>query len=199
MTFPYQRLERHRRRAVTAGLGAVALAATLAACGPGSNSMSQSYTEGSGVKTIISTAQRKEPVDVSATTLEGKPLNLATLRGKPVVLNVWGSWCPPCRQEAPALEAAAQALAGKVSFVGIDTRDDNGQALAFVRAKKITYPSLVDTGSLLLSLNGAVTSQSPPVTLILDSSGRIAARFVGPITKITLLDMVQDVTSTSTT
>jgi thiol-disulfide isomerase/thioredoxin len=110
------------------------------------------------------------------------------------VLNIWGSWCAPCRKEAPALRDASKALAGKASFVGLDVRDNNADAQAFERRAGITYPSLVDPGDLILALNGAVTSQSPPVTLILDPQGRIAGRFVGPITKITLVDMVEDVT-----
>jgi thiol-disulfide isomerase/thioredoxin len=146
------------------------------------------------LKAVLPVNQRREPIEMSGTTLEGSALNLATLRGKPVVLNIWGSWCPPCAKEAPAVQAAATELGDKVSFVGVDIGDDAvDQAQAFQRHFNLTYPSLVDKGDLLLALHGSVPAQSPPVTLVLDAQGRIAARFVGPITKVTLVDMVNDV------
>jgi thiol-disulfide isomerase/thioredoxin len=176
-------------------LAPVALVAVLAGCSGGAVASSGAgQAAGAGVKTFVPAAQRKEPVELAGTTLEGRRLDIATLRGKPVVLNVWGSWCPPCRREAPALQAAATELAGRASFVGIDVRDNRGSALAYQRKFKITYPSIVDPGTLLLSLQGAVAAQSPPVTVVLDAKGRIAARFIGVTTKITLIDMVEDVT-----
>jgi len=167
---------------------------TLAGCGGSGGG--QSAQDG-GVRLLVPLAQRKEPIDLVGTTLTGDRLDLSTLRGKPVVLNIWGSWCPPCRKEAPDLQAAATELGEKASFVGIDTRDKDAQALAYERKFKITYPSLVDRGDMLLSLRGAVTSQSPPVTLVLDDKGRVAARFVGPVTQRTLVGMVSDVTAAS--
>ena len=180
-------------RRATAGLGAALIALVVAGCSGGSAGGSTT-ADGGGVKTVVSIDQRKDPIELSGTTLEGKHLDLASLRGKPVVLNVWGSWCPPCRKEAPDLQAAATELAGQASFVGIDTREDDvAQGQAYQRRFKITYPSVVDHGDLLLALRGAVSAQSPPVTLVLDPQGRIAARFIGPVTRLTLVEMVQDV------
>jgi thiol-disulfide isomerase/thioredoxin len=173
---------------------AVVLAVTVAGC---SGSGTGQNAKDGGVELLVPVAQRKEPIDLVGTTLAGDRLDLATLRGKPVVLNVWGSWCPPCRKEAPDLQAASVELKDKAAFVGIDTRDKDAQALAYERRFKITYPSLVDRGDLLLSLRGAVTSQSPPVTLVLDEKGRVAARFVGPVTRRTLVGMVSDVASST--
>ena len=174
-----------------AGLGLV----LLTACS-GSNSGASSAA-GSGSRVIVPVAQRPEPLTLSGDTLDGKTLNLASLRGKPVVLNIWGSWCAPCRKEAPDLVTAASQLTGKATFVGIDTRDDVALAQAFQRRFKVTYPSLIDHGDLLLALRGSVPAQVPPVTLVLDEQGRIAARFVGPITTITLLDLIDDVSKSS--
>jgi thiol-disulfide isomerase/thioredoxin len=174
-------------------VGMLLVAAALAGCGGGSTGTSSA--EGNGVITTVPVGQRKEPIDLTGTTLTGDRLDLATLRGKPVVLNVWGSWCPPCRKEAPDLQAAATELTGKAAFVGIATRDDEANARAYERRFKITYPSLFDRGDLLLALRGAVSAQSPPVTLVLDAQGRIAARFVGPVTRSTLVGMVDDVTT----
>jgi thiol-disulfide isomerase/thioredoxin len=181
---------RGRSWAVTvAAAGAIGLA--LAGCS--SSSSTGAVAADGGVVTVIPAAQRKAPIVMSGTTVEGKPLDIATLRGKPLVMNVWGSWCGPCRSEAPALESAYKDLASTTNFVGIAFRDTVTGAKGHEKEFGITYPSLFDEGNLLLSLNGAVTSQSIPVTLILDSQGRIAGRYVGVVSKVTLEDMVQDV------
>jgi thiol-disulfide isomerase/thioredoxin len=172
-------------------VGLLLVTAAVAGC---SSSGSQT-PDGDGVRTVVPVEQRKEPIDLSGTTLAGDRLDLASLRGKPVVLNIWGSWCAPCRKEAPELQAAATELDGKAAFVGIATRDDADGAKAYERRFKITYPSFLDGGDMLLQLRGAVASQSPPVTLVLDAKGRIAGRFVGPVTRRSLVGMVSDVTA----
>lgn len=174
---------------VVAGLAAVLVIGGSSSSGGGSK---QVAVDG-GTKVVVPAGERREPVELSGTTLKGERLDLATLRGKPVVLNIWGSWCPPCRKEAPDLRDAATELEGKAEFVGIAVRDEAGQALAYERKYKVNYPSLLDTGDLLLSLRGAVSAQSPPVTLVLDEQGRVAARFVGPVTRRTVVAMVSDV------
>lgn len=176
--------------------GVLLVVAAVAGCS-GSGGSGQSSADGDGVRTTVPVGQRKEPVELAGTTLTGERLDLATLRGKPVVLNIWGSWCGPCRKEAPDLQAAATELADEAAFVGIATRDDQASALAYERSFKVTYPSLFDRGDLLLALRGAVSAQSPPVTLVLDAQGRIAARFVGPVTRLTLVGMVEDVTTSA--
>jgi thiol-disulfide isomerase/thioredoxin len=176
---------------------AVALLVVLAVAGCGGGGDGQSSAQGGGVRTIVPVEQRKEPVDLAGTTLAGTRLDLATLRGKPVVLNIWGSWCAPCRKEAPELQAAAAELAGKAAFVGIATRDDEAGAKAYERRFKVTYPSFLDGGDMLLQLRGAVSSQSPPVTLVLDAKGRVAARFIGVVTRRSLVGAVEDVTKSA--
>jgi thiol-disulfide isomerase/thioredoxin len=173
--------------------GLLLVAVAVAGCGAGGND--QTSAQGEGTQTLVPVEKRKPPIELSGTTLTGEKLDLATFRGKPVVLNVWGSWCPPCRKEAPDLQAASVELKGKAEFVGIATRDDEANALAYERRFKVTYPSLIDKGDLLLALRGAVSSQSPPVTLVLDEQGRVAARFVGVVTRRTLVGMVSDVTA----
>ena len=191
------------RRGAGSAVAILAVAALLGACSsdPGDASGVRgdgtSFVSGKGVQTLVPAAQRGEPVELAADTLDGTRLDLATLRGKPVVVNVWGSWCPPCRKEAPALQAASEKLKGIASFVGVNTRDDDGQAQAYERRFKVSYPSVVDTGTLLLSFRGAVAPTQIPSTLVLDARGRIAARFSGPVTELTLVQMVQDVAASS--
>jgi thiol-disulfide isomerase/thioredoxin len=173
--------------------GVLLAVAAVAGCTGSGDGSGQSSAEGDGVLTTVPVDQRQEPIELVGTTLTGERLDLSTLRGKPVVLNVWGSWCAPCRKEAPALQGAATQLGDRAAFVGIATRDEPANALAYERKFKITYPSLLDDGDLLLALRGAVAAQSPPVTLVLDDQGRIAARFLGAVTQRTLIGMVEDV------
>ncbi|MFI7587981.1 TlpA family protein disulfide reductase [Spongisporangium articulatum] len=181
------------KRIVVAVVSAGLLLAGCTGGGGGTKGGDAGFVQGSGI-TVVPSEQRKEPVSLSGTTLDGKSLDLAAYRGNPVVINVWGSWCSPCREEAPALQAASVELATKdVKMVGINTADhDPAKAIAFEKNFGVTYPSLVDKGDLLLRLKGAVPPNAIPTTLVLDAQGRIAARVSGAITKTTLVDLVED-------
>jgi peroxiredoxin len=183
-----------RGRLLTAAALAV-LVLPLAGCSDSATvSPSAAFPVGDGTVTMVQPVERGAPIDLSGTTLSGKPLALESLRGKPVVLNVWGSWCPPCRKEAPALAAAAPQLKAQgVEMVGINVKDQVTSAARFEEEYEISYPSLHDTGTLLLALRGAVPPNSIPSTVVLDAQGRVAARFNGPITEIVLRNLVQDV------
>ena len=111
------------------------------------------------------------------------------------MINVWGSWCAPCRKEAPDLQAASAETSDIAQFIGITSKDyDPAQAEAFVRAFKITYPSIYDpTGKTLLAFAGQLPPSAIPSTMIIDEQGRLAVRVLGPISKITLVDMINDV------
>jgi thiol-disulfide isomerase/thioredoxin len=116
-------------------------------------------------------------------------------RGKVVVINVWGSWCPPCRKEAPDLQAASVETKDIAQFVGITSKDyDPAPAQAFVRSFKITYPSIYDpTGKVLLAFAGKLPPSAIPSTMIIDREGRLAVRVLSEVSKITLVDMINDV------
>lgn len=185
-----------RRRAVLVAAG-LALSAALAGCsGSSGGGTGTNYVSGDGTITLVPTAQRRSPVTLTGTTLQGQQVDLTGYRGKVVVINIWGSWCPPCRQEAPGLQAASRQLApAGVVFLGIDNSDpDPAQAVAFEKTFGVTYPSLSDDGGqLLLQLQGAVTAKAVPTTLVLDNQGRIAARISGATTATTVTDLVNDV------
>ena len=119
--------------------------------------------------------------------------------GKVVVINVWGSWCAPCRSEAPQLEAASRQTVDTAQFLGITSKDyDPAQAIAFTRAFSINYPSIFDpTGKVLLNFADVLPPSAIPSTMIVDSEGRLAARVLGPITETPLVEMIDDVASGS--
>ncbi|MDI2129445.1 TlpA family protein disulfide reductase [Yinghuangia seranimata] len=126
---------------------------------------------------------------MSGPTLDGSTLDLTSLSGRIVVVNVWGSWCAPCRREAPDLQRAYDAYQSKgVSFVGIDTRDDAAQANSFITSSRIAYPNLVDdgSGSLLAKLVGIVPLQAVPSTVIVDRMGDVAWKASRPVDYRTL-------------
>lgn len=131
---------------------------------------------------------------LKGTTLDGAPFDSATLRGKVVVINTWGSWCSPCRAEGPDLvRVAREAESRPVRFVGIDTRDNAAAARAFVRSFKVPYPSVVDTdGLVLLAFNKLLPISAVPSTLVLDRDGRVAARVIGRVDYATLRGLVDD-------
>lgn len=139
-------------------------------------------------------AERGEPVDIAGTTLGGDRFALEDLRGEVVVLNVWGSWCSPCRAEAPILGQASRAYADDgVSFLGINVRDNEAAALAFERRYDIPYPSIADyDGRTLLGVNDYVPMSAVPVTLVLDRKGRVAARALGELRKATLTALLDN-------
>jgi thiol-disulfide isomerase/thioredoxin len=189
------------RRGVRRGASALAAAGLVvglvAGCsGTSAGGGTTQWVQGDGTITVVPEAKRQQPVTLRGTTLEGAPLDVASFRGKVVVVNVWGSWCPPCRKEAPDLQKAFVELKPRgVEFVGIDSNDkDRAQALAFQKTFGITYPSLADDGgAALLALRGAVAPNAVPTTLVLDQQGRVAARISSATTKVTLVDVVEDV------
>lgn len=182
------------------GLAAALVALLLCACsanGAPSNTGGKGYVgAGEASLTQVPPEDRiKAPVVSGPALGSDKTLTTGAYQGKVVVLNVWGSWCAPCRQEAPELQQASVERAKVAQFVGINCRDlDPAPAEAFVRAKGVTFPSIYDPkGELLLAFAGKLPMSTFPSTLVLDREGRIAARISGPISKITLVDLIDDV------
>lgn len=170
---------------------ALALAAALIAA---SGCTTQGSLSGAGTLTRIEPAQRQAAPHLVGQTLTGTAFDSDTLKGKVIVYNVWGSWCAPCRKEAPALAAASKATVGMATFVGIDTRDSGtAQALALVREAGITYESVFDPDGRLLLQFTSLPPSAIPSTIIVDAQGRVAARILGDTTEATLTGLVQDV------
>ena len=110
-----------------------------------------------------------------------------------VVLNVWASWCAPCRAEAPTLAALSAELEGTgVQFVGLDTRDSDVPARAFVERFGIGYPNVIDPdGRLQLLFGDSLPPQAIPSTLVIDPEGRVAARALGKVSESSLRGMIE--------
>jgi len=151
----------------------------------------QSFIAGNGVATFIPQADRKAAPAISGPTLDGGSFTAST--GKVLVLNVWASWCSPCRAEAPALQELSMKHP-EVQFLGVLTRDSLVAARAFVERFGIQYPSLVDD-AILLKFHGQLTPNAIPTTLIIDTQGRIAARVSGEVTYSALEDLIERVKS----
>lgn len=170
------------------------LVGVLAGCGSTATG-DKGYISGEGVINQLPAAQRKAPGTVAGESLDGRHLSLAAERGKVVVVNVWGSWCPPCRAEADVLVAAARELRPKgVVFLGINSRDPSAaQARAFVRRYDVPYPSIYDpSGKNLLAFRGTLGPTSIPSTVVIDPQGRVAASILGEVTsKQTLIDLAE--------
>ena len=129
---------------------------------------------------VIPAAHRPPGPDISGTTLTGQQLNVARWRGHTVVINFWGSWCVPCRKEAPVLRrVAGDTRSLRVLFAGIDIREEPSAGLAFEQHYRIPYPSISDPGDLIAARFGAAAPVATPSTYILDSRGRIAWAWFG--------------------
>ncbi|ANW18715.1 TlpA family protein disulfide reductase [Streptomyces clavuligerus] len=171
----------------------------LSACGgtSGGGGNTKFLTNTGGISTV-ERGERKATGELSGETLEGDRLDLADLKGKIVVLNVWGSWCPPCRAEAPHFVKVANEYKAKgVEFVGINTRDPNkSPALAFEKDYDVPYPSFYDpAGKLIVGgfPRGTLPPQSIPSTLVLDREGKIAARSLQALDEKRLRQMIDPV------
>ncbi|MET9913128.1 TlpA disulfide reductase family protein [Streptomyces sp. NPDC006476] len=193
-------LRSNRSRAVLLTAAAAAAALTLSACSSGGTSGGGGDTNFVMGKDGISTAKKGERAaapDLSGKTVNGQQLDVASYKGKVVVLNVWGSWCAPCRAEAPGLEKVYESLKAKsVQFVGINTRDTSVQnAVAFEKQMGVTFPSLYDpTGKLMLRFKkGTLNPQAVPSTLVLDREGGIAARSLAALSEDKLRSMIAPV------
>jgi cytochrome c biogenesis protein CcmG, thiol:disulfide interchange protein DsbE len=112
--------------------------------------------------------------------LEDDEVSLAELRGYPVVINFWASWCGPCKEEAPLLVASARTHAGKVAFLGIDIQDFKGNARRFLRRFDTNYVSVRDGSDTSYGRYGLT---GVPETYYVDARGRIVAHTAGQLSR----------------
>ena len=153
---------------------------------------------GGQVQISYPVAQRQTLPDLSGPSLTqaDQQIHVSDYAGKVVVLNIWGQWCGPCRDEAPDLSTVyRQTKADGVQLLGIDVRDTRSAAVDFVHNNQIQYPSIFDaSGRTLLALSGYPRSVVPS-TIVLDREHRVAAVFLEPVTATMLLPELRTLTT----
>lgn len=120
----------------------------------------------------------------------GPTIDLSALRGTPVLVNLWASWCGPCREEMPVLQAAHDQYGDQIQFLGVDTKDTTNAGAALLDDIGVTYPQVVDPEGELLNDLGV---PGLPVTVLIDGDGRIAATHAGPLESESLEELLANV------
>lgn len=117
----------------------------------------------------------------------GAPVSLESLRGRPVVVNFWATWCVPCLQEHPALQAAARRYAPEVQFLGLVYEDDESNVTALLARSGSVYPSLLDPGSRAAIAYGV---QGVPETYFINREGVIVAKYAAPLSQALIAELL---------
>jgi len=178
-------------------LAAVLVVAAFAGGGPaacgGENWARKCTTTGKVVE--CAPAQRPQVTDVTGELLDGGTYDVTADRGKVVVVNFWGSWCAPCRVETPEFQQVYTEVAGDgVQFLGLNVKDQEQFAQAFVTSKGITFPSLFDPkGEVALAFRDYPASAIPS-TIVLDRDSRVAAVYTGEVRQDDLRAVVAQLT-----
>ena len=129
--------------------------------------------------------------DFTLTTFKGTTLSLEDLRGKPVVINFWASWCPPCRVEAPLIERTWRDYKNRgLIFLGVNIQDRKEDALNYMREFNITYPNGPDPSGEI-AINYGVSGL--PVTFFVSRKGEVVRRWVGAIDKGVLTSSIEEI------
>jgi len=178
-------------------LAGALLIAGLATGWGGSGNSGVTTVDGNTSAVLYQAGHRPLAPGFTATTLTGSKLSFSSYRGKVVVLNFWGSWCVPCREEASILAAVAgKYQSSGVSFLGVDVRDTTAGALAFAHSFHVTYPSVSDQSSAItLDFTGNVPIAATPTTLVVDRTGHIAGAVFGTVTYPELTTILARVTA----
>lgn len=157
------------RVSIVRRLMAVATVATaVAACGGGSSDDAASGEVGAGDRLP----------DVEVVALEGGETSSLSDFDGPAVVNLWATWCAPCRREIPDFEAVHRARGDEVTFIGVNIGDDAGAAAAFVADVGATYQQWLDSEGYAVT---ELRTSAMPVTIVLDAEGRISTRHLGPM------------------
>ncbi len=176
-------------RKAVAGLVAALL---LTSCTT-TSSNNTAFVSGDGTTTVLAKSSRGIPLELTGETLAGEKFDVAQYRGKNVVINVWASWCAPCRQEAPELKTFSIENSN-VQVLGINTRDNDPAARAFEQFFGITYPSIIDRdGSKQLIFRDSLPMSAIPTTIVLDKDGKVSARILGAVSRSLLTQIVDEV------
>ena len=131
---------------------------------------------------VLAAADRPPAPVLTGPAVTGPAIDTTRLGGAVVVVNFWGSWCVPCRAEAPILANVATATKPLgVAFIGIDIKDNHAAAQGFTRQFHIPYPSIYDPAGAATTQFGALAPHAIPSTFIFDTHHHIAALFLGAV------------------
>ncbi|WP_229054746.1 TlpA disulfide reductase family protein [Aeromicrobium sp. Leaf350] len=187
-----------RARRLVATVAVLGLALLGACEGAGTGGSTGGYVSSDGTVTIVEPEDREDAPTLTGTDLDGEPLSTDDFTGTVTVINVWGSWCPPCRAEAPTLAELAETYGDDAQFLGIVNRSKDAAAKAFNTTYGITYPSFSDEGgSLELRFVDSLPSQAIPTTWVIDAEGRVAARILDEVDASTLGGIIDDLLAES--
>ena len=165
---------------------------TLTACGGGGSiNAAENFVAGDGATTYVAPSDRIAAPNLGGMTLLGTSYQLP--RNQIAVVNVWASWCSPCRAEEPTL-AALTAIYPDVNFVGVLTRDNLVNAEAFIRKRNSPYPTLIDD-SVLIGFSKSLPANAIPTTVVIDKNGMVAGRISGIVTIASLSELLDKVKS----
>lgn len=165
----------------------------VAGCGTTAQGQSQSrFVAGDGTVLLLEPDSREPAPAVTGELIDGQPFALTDYAGQVVALNVWASWCAPCRAEAPALNQVARETADDgVVFIGLATRDSKPSAEAFIRRFEVPYPIVWDPdGAIQLEFRETLPPQAIPSTVFVDKQGRVAGRILGEVDRTQLREIV---------
>ena len=153
------------------------------------------FVAGTAAGEVIPAAERAGAPEFSGTRLDGAPFSSTDLAGDVAVLNFWGSWCAPCRVETPEFQQVYTEVAGSgVQFLGLNVKDQQQFAQAFVDSKGITFPSLFDPkGEVALAFRDYPASAIPS-TIVLDRESRVAAVYTGEVRQDDLRAVLAELT-----
>ena len=162
----------------------------LAACTGGTDAVDQTaggefrFVSGTPTGETIAAPDRKSAPVVAGTLVGGGDWNLASQRGKVVVLNFWGPWCPPCRVETPDFDQAYKATKSQgVEFMGVAVRDTEDDVAAFLKDRRVSYPSLFDRPGKTVQAFRDLRVAGFPFTIVIDKQGRVAAVYVSALVR----------------
>jgi thiol-disulfide isomerase/thioredoxin len=188
-------MSRMKKRMALAAAVTVAASLLLAGCSS-NDGLSGEVSKGTinyntdDQASFIQPSSREGAISFTSTQIDGTPVSSKQYLGAVTVVNFWYGDCAPCRTEAPLLESTYTEYHPKgVDFLGVNTRDAAARAQEFDEKYKISYPSVLDAsnGNMLLAFAKNKPANATPVTLVLDTKGRVAARISGEIDDKTLL------------
>jgi thiol-disulfide isomerase/thioredoxin len=187
---------RFPRRWAAALVAPVALVALVAACSDdGTDAVLTNpgaVQEGGSIPIGGPEAGQTVPADTYE-RVDGGEATLAEYRGRPLVVNVWASWCAPCKQEMPDFEAVHQELGDEVAFVGMNSSDERAAARRTAGATGVTYDLLFDPTASFVAATGVVAY---PSTVFVDPGGRVVAAQAGALSADELRTKLQELFGT---